>query len=655
MNVASRPVSAAEPHPNRPDGPLSASSLRWWAGTFCAVLGAFMVVAPGEFVGANYAALAPSVALWGIAFLIGGWVMLAAAATRPRPGFHAAAHVMVAAIFALLAGGFASMEAWSGTIVYSVLSLSIVVSALLPPRTARGGGGRRGDLFALSMGVSQVVLGLWMVIFNDQVNPALYALSWTQMRVLGLLLIATGLPLAMVQWWTGVRRVWTWAAHAAAGAVLVATAVVAALPTRSWTGLAFYGIGGLLVASLPWLRLRLRHFDPGSLATRLALVLAAATSLPVILTLGLLEAGQRTVVVDGHRLRAFLLLLLAVMAAVGMGIGAARALARPLRRLAEAADRLAAGEPAAPLEVSGITELDRLSFNFRHMRDRLEERSEEADDLARELRRRADALAEADRRKDEFLAMLAHELRNPLGAIGSASHLLEEIHAEDQRVHRATGVIHRQMQHLTRLVDDLLDVSRITRGKVQLKKEHIDLCEVVQRTVEAAESRAQAAGLELIWALPPEPVPLFADATRMEQVLGNLVNNSIKYSEPGGHIQVGLEVEGGEATMRVTDDGMGMPPDLVPRVFDLFAQGERTLDRRGGGLGIGLTLVHQLVDMHGGKVRAFSEGVGRGSEFVVRLPLAAPAVAAGGEAASVGGASSVGGAAAVRGRATGPT
>ena len=624
MDVASRPLAAAEPSITNLDGPLSPSSLRWWAGTFCAFLGAFMVVAPGEFVGAAYAALTPRVALWGIAFLVGGWVMLAAAATRPRPAFHAAAHVMVAAIFALLAGGFASMHAWSGTIVYSVLSLSIVVSALMPPR-ASSIGRRRGDLFALTMGVAQVALGLWMVFFYDRLNPTLYARPWDEMRVLGLFLIATGVPLALVQWWPGVPRGVTRAAHVAAGVGLLATAIMAALPTRSWTGLAFYGVGGMLVALLPTLRYRLRNFDPGSLATRLALVLAAATSLPVVLTLGLLEAGQRTVVVDEHRLRAFALLLFAVIVAVAMGIGAARALARPLRRLAEAADRLAAGAPAAPLEITGITELDRLSFNFRHMRDRLEERSEEADDLARELRRRADALAEADRRKDEFLAMLAHELRNPLGAIGSASHLLEEIHSGDRRVERATGVIHRQMQHLTRLVDDLLDVSRITRGKVQLKKEQIDLCDVVARTVEAAEPRAEAAGLDLEWELPRAPVPLFADATRMEQVLGNLVNNAIKYSQDGGHIVVRLRVERGEASLTVTDDGMGMPPDLVPRVFDLFAQGERTLDRRGGGLGIGLTLVSRLVEMHGGRVRAHSEGVGRGSEFEVRLPLSTPA------------------------------
>ena len=236
----------------------------------------------------------------------------------------------------------------------------------------------------------------------------------------------------------GIRRRPARVVHFASGAVLLTTALVAALPSRSWSGLAFYGVGGLLVAFLPALRYRLRGLDPGSLATRLSLVLAAATSLPVVITLGLLEAGRRTAPADDDRVRAFVLLLAAVGLAVLIGIGAARSLARPLRRLAEAADRLAAGEPAPPLEITGISELDRLSFNFRHMRDRLAERSAEADDLARELRRRADDLAEADRRKDEFLAMLAHELRNPLGAIGSASHLL----AGDRDRRRAAAAGH---------------------------------------------------------------------------------------------------------------------------------------------------------------------------------------------------------------------
>jgi len=580
-----------------------------------------MVVVPGEFVGVAYAALAPRVALWGIAFLVSGWVMLAAAATRPRPTFHAAAHVLVAAVFALLAGGFASMQAWTGTIVYSVLSLGIVASALMPPRRDDSVD-RHGDLLALTMAVIQVALGLWMVFFYQQLNPIIYAPSWLEMRVLGLFHVATGLPLGLVQLRPGIRRRPARVVHFASGAVLLTTALVAALPSRSWSGLAFYGVGGLLVAFLPALRYRLRGLDPGSLATRLSLVLAAATSLPVVITLGLLEAGRHTAPADDDRVRAFVLLLAAVGLAVLIGIGAARSLARPLRRLAEAADRLAAGEPAPPLEITGISELDRLSFNFRHMRDRLAERSAEADDLARELRRRADDLAEADRRKDEFLAMLAHELRNPLGAIGSASHLLQEIETDDARLLRATSVISRQMQHLARLVDDLLDVSRITRGKVALKRERIDLRDVVARSVEASEARAREAGLRLVSELPAGPVLLDADLTRVEQVLGNLVNNAIKYSEPGDEIRVCVEQDGGEAWLRVIDTGMGMPPDLLPRVFDLFAQGERTLDRRGGGLGIGLTLVSRLVEMHGGRVSARSEGVGLGSEFEVRLPLA---------------------------------
>ena len=624
MSVVSRRAAVAAIDAEVLGVALSASSLRWWAGTFCAFLGAFMVVVPGEFLSIAYVALAPRVALWGVAFLVGGWVMLAAAATRPRPAFHAAAHVMVAAVFALLAGGFASMGAWTGTIVYAILALGIVASAMMPsgrePSVTRS-----GDLFALTLGVTQVVLGLWMVTFAQSVNPTLYSPSWAEMRVLGLCHVATGLPLAVVQLRPATRRPLLRLAHLASGVVLVVTALMAAMPSRSWSGLAYYGVGGLLIAFLPTLRWRLRNFDPGSLATRLSLVLAAATSLPVVMTLGLLEAGRRSSTMDEQRVQAFLLLLVTVSLAVVLGIGAARALARPLRRLAEAADHLAGGEPAGPLDVTGISELDRLSFNFRHMRDRLTERSEEADDLARELRRRADDLAEADRRKDEFLAMLAHELRNPLGAIGSATHLLQEIRSDDRRVQRATAVVGRQMQHLTRLVDDLLDVSRITRGKVELKRERIDLCDVVRRAVEGLEPRAEAAGLGLACEVPPGVVVLDADLTRIEQVLGNLVNNAIKYSEPGGDILVRVVVDDDEAAMWVIDSGMGMPPELLPRVFDLFAQGERTLDRRGGGLGIGLTLVSRLVEMHGGRVSAHSEGVGHGSEFEVRLPLSAGA------------------------------
>jgi signal transduction histidine kinase len=319
---------------------------------------------------------------------------------------------------------------------------------------------------------------------------------------------------------------------------------------------------------------------------------------------------------------AFLLLLLVVPLAVAGGIVAARRIARPLVTLADAVDELTAGNDRAPLATSDITEVERLSAAFREMRDRLAARTRESERLAEELRARAEALAESDRRKDEFLAMLAHELRNPLGAIANAAHVMEQVGLSEPPMQRAVGVMQRQIQHLVRLVDDLLDVSRITRGKIELRREPLDLREAVSSAVEMTRPVVQAKEHELRVILPPDPLPLDADVTRLEQAIGNLVRNAAKYTEPGGHLEVAAWQQDGQALVRVRDDGIGIPAELLPRIFDLFIQGEQSLDRSGGGLGIGLTLVRRLIEMHGGRVEAHSEGAGKGSEFVVRLPLA---------------------------------
>jgi signal transduction histidine kinase len=186
------------------------------------------------------------------------------------------------------------------------------------------------------------------------------------------------------------------------------------------------------------------------------------------------------------------------------------------------------------------------------------------------------------------------------------------------------AVIQRQVQHLVRLVDDLLDVSRITRGKVELRRERIDLADVVRHAVDTTRPLLEAKHHALRVELPPEPLPLDADTTRLEQVVGNLLRNSAKYTEDGGHIELTVHREGGEAVLCVNDDGIGIAPDLLPRIFDLFTQGEQALDRSGAGLGIGLTLVRSLVEMHGGHVAVHSDGVGEGCMMEVRLPLAAP-------------------------------
>jgi two-component system CheB/CheR fusion protein len=245
------------------------------------------------------------------------------------------------------------------------------------------------------------------------------------------------------------------------------------------------------------------------------------------------------------------------------------------------------------------------------------------------LRERVEDLAAADRTKNQFLALLAHELRNPLAPLFNALTLLETPGAGADATQKARDMMSRQVRHMAQLVDDLLDVSRITQGKIHLRKRSVDLNALLAAAVEAMHEPLAARGQELELALPPRPVLVEADPTRMEQVFGNLLNNASKFTPTGGHITVRLELDhdaaaaDGEAVVRVADDGIGMDPATLPRVFDLFMQADRSLDRARGGLGIGLTVVHQLVALHGGSAAAHSDGLGKGSELVVRLPLLA--------------------------------
>ncbi len=231
------------------------------------------------------------------------------------------------------------------------------------------------------------------------------------------------------------------------------------------------------------------------------------------------------------------------------------------------------------------------------------------------------AVQEADRRKDEFLAMLAHELRNPLAPIRNATQVLRLVGPSESKLQQAREMIDRQVQHLTRLVDDLLDVSRITRGKITLHQAPVDLAAVVTRAAEMSRPLLEARSHELTLALPTEPVPVHGDAIRLLQVLANLLTNAAKYTPDGGHLRVAVARADGDAVVRVKDNGVGITAELLPRVFDLFTQGDRSLARSEGGLGIGLTLVKRLVELHGGTVEVHSDGPGKGSEFAVRLPL----------------------------------
>lgn len=250
-----------------------------------------------------------------------------------------------------------------------------------------------------------------------------------------------------------------------------------------------------------------------------------------------------------------------------------------------------------------------------------------------ERQRLEEALLEADRRKDEFLAMLAHELRNPLAPILNAVQLMRLRQLDDADVILSRDMIERQTEHLSRLVEDLVDMSRITQGKIKLQKETLALSTVMTRAIETTQPIIDARRHVLTVDLPPQPVHVLGDMTRLAQVVGNLLNNAAKYTEDGGAIRLSLVTEprgdgSQDAVIRVRDTGVGIPAEMLPHVFDLFTQVERTLDRAQGGLGIGLALVRRLVDLHGGSVSAHSDAGAAGSEFVVRLPtVAAPAAA----------------------------
>jgi PAS domain S-box-containing protein len=248
-----------------------------------------------------------------------------------------------------------------------------------------------------------------------------------------------------------------------------------------------------------------------------------------------------------------------------------------------------------------------------------------ASKIARDItdRKRVEqALRDADRRKDEFLATLAHELRNPLAPIRNSIHILRLAGGSDPAVQQVREMMERQVNHMVRLVDDLMEVSRITRGKLELRKERVELASVIRAAVETSQPLIESAGHQLAVAIPPEPLTLDADPVRLAQVISNLLNNAAKYTKGAAQIWLTVRREDGEVVVSVRDTGIGISADMLPCVFEMFTQIADTHRRSQGGLGIGLTLVRSLVQMHGGQVTASSPGLGKGSEFVVRLPLA---------------------------------
>lgn len=249
--------------------------------------------------------------------------------------------------------------------------------------------------------------------------------------------------------------------------------------------------------------------------------------------------------------------------------------------------------------------------------------------LEAELQGKLEQLAEIDRRKDDFLAMLGHELRNPLAAIMNAAELMRLRGEDPAYTSRSRAIVERQSALMARLIDDLLDVSRITRGKIELKIETVLFSAIVERAVELVRPLIDERGHRLTIDLPAEPLSLSGDAVRLGQVLANLLHNAAKYTDAGGNISLSAHVDGTDLRAHVRDDGVGMTAELCGQVFELFVQAPSSLDRARGGLGIGLTLVRTLVALHGGSIEVLSDGPGRGSEFIVRLPLPqAPAAGA---------------------------
>ena len=301
------------------------------------------------------------------------------------------------------------------------------------------------------------------------------------------------------------------------------------------------------------------------------------------------------------------------------------------RSLAHANEKLAHAN--VTLQAEKNRELEALNATLQRANAELERANRSLQNEVAERARAELALQEADRNKDEFLAMLAHELRNPLAPMLNAVQLMR-MQPTEQQMSWAQDLIRRQLGDLTRLVDDLLDVSRITRGKITLAREPLDVRTLIERAVENVEPLIQARGHRFTVELPQAPLRVDGDPTRLTQALANVLGNAAKYTDGAGHIELRCEEQQNRVLIRVRDDGIGIPADLLPRIFELFTQLDRRVGSSSGGLGIGLALVRRLVEMHGGTVSAHSDGAGRGSEFVMTLPLlGAGAAAARSEAA----------------------
>lgn len=328
--------------------------------------------------------------------------------------------------------------------------------------------------------------------------------------------------------------------------------------------------------------------------------------------------------VDGTTERTVLLSGLGLALALGLAIATAWALsdriANAIAKTNNAARAMGAGTGGPPLR-SGIDELDHLEESVYQANRLLTEAALERERLLVQTQQAREVADAQNRAKDEFLAMLGHELRNPMAPISTAAHMLSMPNLDQAKLRHASQVIARQVEHMNRLVNDLLDVSRVTRGLISLERKPLQIQSIIASALEQASSIVEAGRHELVVETGTEPLWISGDAIRLVQVLTNLLVNAVKYSPPATRIVVSAACEDNILVLSVADNGSGIEPDLLPRIFDLFSQGARRPDRAAGGLGLGLALVRKIVELHGGTVTAYSEGAGKGSCFTIRLPM----------------------------------
>jgi signal transduction histidine kinase/ActR/RegA family two-component response regulator len=596
-------------------------------GSLCASLGALIVVAPHRFTAPLFVSAPFFRDAWGVCALAAGTLLLGVATLRPNPSRARTVHLFAAATLSTLAAAFAFSGIWVATLAYVILAAATAAAPWLRSAEAPE---RTPDLYALAMGLVAVLNGASLLALPAASRAPYFGASREWVSFLGGLLLGGGLATVAAQRAAAWPR-WLWLlAHVAGGAAFLAFGLLVSARQQAWTALGVNTLYGLTLAATPWLSGRLAARHVATLRVRFGFVLAASTSLATILTAALLTRYS-TNTEEEIRDVTLLSLVWIVPLAIVLGALLARRLARPLAVVAAAIDAVP-GPAAVRLPASsGISEVERLAHAFDDMQRRLRERTRESERLAEELRARADALSAADRRKNEFLAVLSHELRNPIGAIANSAALLRRLDAGDERRDRAVDIVERQVQHLSRLLEDLLDVARVTNGTVTLRPEAHDFRAIVGRAAETVAPLFSARDQELALDLGPNPLPVHADATRLEQVVVNLLRNAAQYSPARTRVELEASSTAESIVMRVRDHGVGIVSEHLPRVFEPFFRGRRSGAGTESGLGIGLSLVQLLVRLHGGSVAAASRGAGLGSEFTVRLPLApaAPTEASG--------------------------